>query len=142
MFPRTSALLFILVFATAAQAGVYKWTDAQGKVHYSDVPPPEQKTDKLNVQPAVEPADDIENESEGGPEPKPAAKKPRDARADAAKEAERVEANRRRMCEEIRRDQKQLDAAPSGKALTGEQRVLRAKMVEQNAIAARQYRCE
>jgi len=142
MFLRASAVFLIVLCATAAQAGVYKWTDAQGKVHYGDVPPPEQKTDKLNVQPATEPSDDVEDESESRPEPKPAAKKPRDARADAAREAERTEANRRQMCEEIRREQKRIDAAPSGKAITGEQRELRGKMVEQNAAAARHYRCE
>jgi hypothetical protein len=32
----------LLSLGAAAQAGVYKWVDANGKVTYSDVPPPEQ----------------------------------------------------------------------------------------------------
>lgn len=39
-----------LAFAAHAQAGLYKWTDAQGKVHYSDQPP------TLNAQPIRAPA--------------------------------------------------------------------------------------
>ncbi len=31
--------LGILVFASSAQAELYKWTDGQGKVHYTDQPP-------------------------------------------------------------------------------------------------------
>ena len=33
-------ILAMLIASTAAGAGVYKWTDAQGRVHYSDQPPP------------------------------------------------------------------------------------------------------
>ena len=36
-------LLVLLITPLLAAAGVYKWTDAQGKVHYSDSPPPETK---------------------------------------------------------------------------------------------------
>ncbi|WP_341676717.1 DUF4124 domain-containing protein [Niveibacterium sp. SC-1] len=142
MFLRAPTVFLIFVFAAAAaQAGVYKWTDAQGKVHYGDVPPPEQRTDRVNVQPAAAPSDDIVEDDVDEPATRPA-KKPRDARADAAREAERAEASRRQACDDIRREQRRIDAAPSGKAITGEQRELRGKMVEQNAAAARHYRCE
>jgi glutaredoxin len=42
-------LLIVLITPVLAAAGVYKWTDAQGKVHYSDSPPPETKTQQINV---------------------------------------------------------------------------------------------
>jgi glutaredoxin len=36
------AILFILLsLASAADAQVYKWTDAQGNTHYGDIPPPQ-----------------------------------------------------------------------------------------------------
>src|SRR5437762_3218881 len=48
-FPWTAAapaavLVAALAFAfdAAAQTNVYKWTDAEGKVHFSDTPPPPQ----------------------------------------------------------------------------------------------------
>lgn len=44
----------------AAQAQVYKWTDAEGKLHYSDTPPPSNKAqtvdDKVSVVPAQSPS--------------------------------------------------------------------------------------
>ena len=42
-------LLVLLVASTPAGAGVYKWTDAQGRVHYSDSPPPEAKAQQVKV---------------------------------------------------------------------------------------------
>lgn len=42
------ALLSVAASAYAAQAQVYKWTDAAGVVHYSDAPPP-QNTPKVET---------------------------------------------------------------------------------------------
>ena len=42
------ALLCAVASAHAAQAQVYKWTDANGVVHYSDAPPP-QSTPKVET---------------------------------------------------------------------------------------------
>jgi glutaredoxin len=42
-------LLAVLVGSLPAGAGVYKWTDAQGRVHYSDDPPPEAKAQQIKV---------------------------------------------------------------------------------------------
>ena len=39
-----------LVLATAAQAGMYKWTDEEGNVHYSQKPPRGKQYEKLKVQ--------------------------------------------------------------------------------------------
>ena len=41
------AMCLPVAAASAAQSQVYKWTDAQGVVHYSDAPPP---TTQANVQ--------------------------------------------------------------------------------------------
>jgi len=41
------AMCLAVATAFAAQSQVYKWTDAQGVVHYSDAPPP---TTQANVQ--------------------------------------------------------------------------------------------
>ncbi len=45
--------LLLLVLTTLTMpvfSGVYKWTDAQGRTHYSDAPPPTAKTTQLKLQ--------------------------------------------------------------------------------------------
>jgi hypothetical protein len=44
-----SFLLFLLLSTHTAHAGVYKWTDAQGRVHYSDTPPPRQEVQRVQT---------------------------------------------------------------------------------------------
>lgn len=50
-------IVSMLALATVAQAGVTRWVDAEGKVHYSDQPPPptakSQKTLDLKASPAL-----------------------------------------------------------------------------------------
>jgi glutaredoxin len=36
-------LLFLLVAASPLQAGIYKWVDADGNIHYTDTPPENQQ---------------------------------------------------------------------------------------------------
>lgn len=48
MKPHLILLALFLVFP--AFAGVYKWTDAQGRIHYSDAPPVAAKTTQLRLQ--------------------------------------------------------------------------------------------
>lgn len=43
------ATLLLCLFSLPAYAGLYKWTDEQGKVHYSDVPPPKQSAQSVDV---------------------------------------------------------------------------------------------
>lgn len=43
-------MVLALLFALPASAGVYKWTDAQGRVQYSDTPPPTAKSTQLKLQ--------------------------------------------------------------------------------------------
>ena len=42
-------LLAVAACTLPAAAGVYKWTDAQGRVHYSDSPPPDQKAAQVKI---------------------------------------------------------------------------------------------
>jgi len=43
-------ILLSLFLAFPAFAGVYKWTDAQGRIHYSDAPPAAARTTQLKLQ--------------------------------------------------------------------------------------------
>jgi glutaredoxin len=55
MLPGLAGLLCLLACASAhlpASAQVYKWTDAQGTVHYTDTPPPQQRASQLKAQPS------------------------------------------------------------------------------------------
>lgn len=45
-----SWMLLALLLAWPAYAGVYKWTDAQGRIQYSDTPPPTAKSTQLKLQ--------------------------------------------------------------------------------------------
>lgn len=49
-------VLFACCLALPAHAGVYKWTDAQGRIHYSDAPPPAAKTTQIKLQTYTGPA--------------------------------------------------------------------------------------
>jgi glutaredoxin len=42
-------LLVVLIAPLPASADVYKWTDAQHRVHYSDSPPPEAKAQQVKL---------------------------------------------------------------------------------------------
>ncbi len=42
-----------LALALCANAQIYKWTDATGKIHYSDKPPPEAKAAQVPVDPVT-----------------------------------------------------------------------------------------
>ena len=45
----TVLALAVLSATTAAQAEFYKWTDADGQVHYSETPPPDQQAEEIQV---------------------------------------------------------------------------------------------
>ena len=55
---KTAHLLLLsgLLLACSAQAQVYRWVDAAGRVVYSDQPPASGKADKLNLQGVRQPA--------------------------------------------------------------------------------------
>ncbi len=60
-------VIALMLAATASQAGITKWVDADGKVHYSDGPPPasakSQQTLNINSAPA---AGNAMSDSKGG----------------------------------------------------------------------------
>jgi glutaredoxin len=47
---KPTLILLALFLAWPAFAGVYKWTDAQGRIHYSDAPPLAAKTTQIRLQ--------------------------------------------------------------------------------------------
>jgi glutaredoxin len=46
---RLLPLLALLALPLTAASDIYRWTDAQGKVHYSDSPPPEAKAKQIKI---------------------------------------------------------------------------------------------
>lgn len=42
-------VLILLLLTLNTHAGVYKWTDARGRVHYSDTPPPRQEAQRVRT---------------------------------------------------------------------------------------------
>lgn len=49
----------LLAFATASIADIYKWVDANGKVHYSNAPPPDVNGKKVKIEPQAPTAVDV-----------------------------------------------------------------------------------
>ncbi len=102
------ALFFGLFFLSAAATTVYKWTDANGQVHYSDKPPPDQQAEVRTIKtprPARRdgqtpvPADD-------SPEKTPATQQGDTADQEKLKQAEeaRKKAVRRQNCQIARKN--------------------------------------
>jgi Domain of unknown function (DUF4124) len=66
--PRSLPFIWVLlVFAVSSAAAegqnMYKWTDEQGEVHYSQFPPPGHKSEKLQAPPApAQSAESAEND--------------------------------------------------------------------------------
>ncbi|THF66436.1 DUF4124 domain-containing protein [Pseudothauera nasutitermitis] len=109
--PALLGALLALVFATAAQAQIYTWKDRDGRVHYSDTPPPagEVKTMGPARRTAPPPAAEAEGsaagnggaEGEGGEAPVVATPPPANAQDDEPTLAEReLEFRQRRAAEE------------------------------------------
>ena len=76
---RFIALILGLAVALSANAEIYQWKDKDGKMYYSDRPPPNQpgiqqkQAPKQVQQPASEPAQDEDEDEADGAEPKKAA---------------------------------------------------------------------
>jgi glutaredoxin len=47
---KSAPFLLLMFMAAPAWAGVYKWTDAQGRIQYSDVPPTAAKSTTIKLQ--------------------------------------------------------------------------------------------
>ena len=109
---RILALLAFSLCAAAAFAQTYSWKDANGKVHYSDEPPPE-KAQLRKVAPAPQPAGDpgavrksfVEKEMD-------ARKKEKEAQEATSKsEKDKIDAEERRVnCEKARGNLKSIES--------------------------------
>jgi hypothetical protein len=104
---RIALALIALALAPLAGAQLYKWVDKDGKVHYSDQPPPAQAAKQINVAP--------------GPAPAPSAlakdkalEKTRAESRDAAKKAEETEKVAKQRQEECDRARSYLKGLENG----------------------------
>jgi len=149
-----SLLVLALIVAVPAAAQVYQWRDAEGRLHYSDVPPPQGEA--ITVRPArkaTAPAEPAGTPAAEGAKPAAEAAKPKTladkelefrqrraaaAEAQAKAEQERaLAAERQRACEQARN---QLAALKTGQRMvrytsTGEREFIdgagRAAEIEQ-----------
>ncbi len=125
---RTALVLALLTAACPAGAGLYKWIDADGKVHYSDQPPPDgAKQQEIKTPKSAAPASVPANATPGAAAPSQAAAKGpktpaeqemefRKRRVEAteaeAKRQQEAQANaeKQRNCEAARNRVKQIEA--------------------------------
>ena len=52
MFKKVLILVLPLLAVATLAAPIYKWVDEKGVTHYSEKPPPKQKVQEIQVQPA------------------------------------------------------------------------------------------
>jgi hypothetical protein len=57
------ALAFALLSGTSALADIYKWTDSNGKLHFSDRPPTDQQSGEIHLKAESTAIDQQTNES-------------------------------------------------------------------------------
>ena len=104
-----AALATLLLAAPAAAQTMYRWTDAQGRIQYSDRPPKDFKGEVTKIEADLQPA----------PPPPSAKPGPPPARAEPAKAAEkpagdlnsRLRANREKLAADVDRARERLEAA-------------------------------
>ncbi|MBR0565197.1 DUF4124 domain-containing protein [Azoarcus sp. L1K30] len=110
---RSALLMLALLAALPASAEIYKWKDADGKVHFSDTPPPSGavKTIREAAPASARPAGTQDGKSADASKPKTLAEKElefrqrRAAEAEAQAKAEKESADaaqRKRACEDAR----------------------------------------
>ena len=103
-----------ILFSDPSLAGIYKWTDASGKVHYSDIPPPQMQAQSLKGASAGQ-AETTAQATKSLDEKNQAYQKRRDeseqARAKAEKEAEQARI-KRENCDKAHRNLSTLQNTP------------------------------
>jgi Domain of unknown function (DUF4124) len=127
--------------AFAAQSQVYKWTDAQGVVHYSDAPPP---TTQANVQQVRVSGGDRPHAVEGDATPDAPAAKPADPTPpDATAQAATPETSHDKDCANARSNLELLQskfqvsvAGSDGKAVALDDKARQAQIADMNAQIA------
>ena len=115
-FPTISGLLAFVcgcLLALPALGELYKWTDAEGKVHYSDQPPPPNVKQPIKVKPRVPSAATAVPEAAGTPAEAPKSVAEQDAefnrrrveaaeREAAAQKAAKEVADKKKNCEQAK----------------------------------------
>lgn len=154
-FPMTAGLLTTLacgcLLAIPALGELYKWTDEQGKVHYSDQPPPPDVKQPVTVKPRSPAPRTAAPETAGTPAAAPKSVAEQDAefnqrrveaaeREAAEKKAAKESAEKKKNCEQARA---QLARAQSGARMTrygqnGETVYLSDAEIEQETARAKQ----
>ena len=142
IFTRTGlALVLAGISASSAMAGMYRWTDDQGNVVYSQQPPPDNR-DVRQIAPPPPPAEKTENASQSVQELQKkldAAAQERREAMDEKKKAKAEQEQRKKRCQAARQDLKTLNERPPNtlynmpdgqwKRLTPEERAERIKML-------------
>lgn len=135
-----SLILLACVLAFGAQAEVYKWTDASGRVFFSDQPPPaaQGKAQRMNLNEsrvttvaANRPASAATTASSAQAQASaPAAKAPRDEKACAAAESRLAFLKSANMFKQVSNDQGKVEFLP---AKQREQEIVeRSSFIEKN----------
>lgn len=135
-----SLLLLVCVLAFGAQAEVYKWTDASGRVVFSDQPPPasQGKAQRMNLNEsrvttvaANRPASAVATQNASVPaQATPTAKPPRDDKACAAAESRLAFLKSANMFKQVSNDQGKVEFLP---AKQREQEIVeRSAFIEKN----------
>lgn len=129
-FPMITGLLTALACgclqAMPALGELYKWTDAEGKVHYSDQPPPPNVKQPVTVKPRIPAAPTAAPEAAGAPAAAPKSYEEQNSefnrrrveaaeREAAAKKAAKEAAEKKKNCE---LSKAQLARAQSGTRIT------------------------
>jgi molecular chaperone GrpE (heat shock protein) len=110
---RLSMLFVFLIMPLAAIAQMFKWTDEQGKVHYSDKPPAG-KTEVKKVAPAALPATDPATARQALAEREMEARKKQKETKEAADKAEKAKAESEERKENCSRAKADLESIESG----------------------------
>lgn len=141
-----AATMLALVSIASAQTGAYKWTDEDGKTHYSQTPPPETNAIRIEIEPppasANKPDEKLEQQMEDFDQRREARKESEIEQAAAKDAAKAKEENCRRASDNLemleRHGQVSLREGDDYRKLTEEER--QAKISE--AQAQRKEFCE
>lgn len=110
---RSFTLVSLILISLNSHAGLNKWVDAEGKVHYSDTPPPEVKTQSVrNISGAGQPEAPASYSPKSIAEREADLKKSKLEKEEAAQKRAQENANaeiKKRNCEAARNNQRAIE---------------------------------